>query len=149
MDKIEAFLFLFSDSFFSALILPPRQEMVVKLMTIFPNYNIYLVFFLALAGSVLGSLVNWWVGKYFLFLRKTEFLQNKSQEILKAEKQWNNYIVWLLLFPWLEVMANPLSVLSGFLRVSFGKFLLLILIGKCFYYYLLVFFGFDLELMWK
>lgn len=149
MDILESYLFLFCDSFFSALILPPRSEMVVKLLSTFSGYNIYLVFVLALSASVLGSLSNWWIGKYFLFLRSTNFFQTKQKELAEAEKKWRKFLVWILLFSWLDVIGSPLSVMAGFLKTDLKKFLLLILIGKILYYSLLIFYDLDLKTIYS
>jgi len=123
MTALESYIFLFCDSFFSALILPPRSEMVVKLMTSFAGYNYYLVFFIACSASILGSCINFLIGKYFLFLRKSDFFVKKESEIKNAEEKWNKYIIYLLLFSWISAVANPISLLCGFLRTNIYKFL--------------------------
>lgn len=144
MNIIESYSFLFFDSFFSALILTPHSEMVVRLMTIFPNYNIYLVFTIALMGSVCGSLANWQIGKYFLFLHKTDFFQRKAKEMMMAEQKWHKFLVYVLLFSWLGVVGNPFTTLAGFFRTKIKKFLLVVVAGKIFYYYFLVLCDVDL-----
>ena len=143
MDIFESYSFLFFDSFFSALILPPRSEMVVHLMSILSGYNLYLTFILATLGSCCGSLADWYIGKYFLFVRKTDFLKNKEKELLEAERKWNKFLVYILLLSWISVIGNPFAVLAGFLKTDLKKFLILVLIGKVLYYYTLVFHGFD------
>lgn len=143
MDILESYSFLFLDSFFSALILPPRSEMAVHLMRIISGYNLYLVSSIAILSSTLGSIVNWWIGKSFLFARKAQFFKNKSEEINESERKWNKFLVYILLFSWINVIGNPFAVLAGFLRTDFKKFTILILIGKITYYCILVFYGFD------
>jgi len=145
MNIIESYLFLFFDSFFSALILPPRSEMVAKAMVALRGYNSYLIFILALSASTLGSIINWWIGKYFTFLRHTEFFQKKQNEIANSEKKWHKYLVWILLFSWLDVIGAPFAVMAGFFKTKVKKFLLLILASKILYYYLLIFNDLDLK----
>ncbi|MBM5781803.1 MAG: DedA family protein [Pelagibacterales bacterium] len=145
MPAFESYFFLFCDSFFSALILPPRDEMAVKLLTIFGNHNNYFIFSLAFLGSVGGSLVNYLIGKYFLFLRKSDFFINKEKEIANAENKWNKYFIYLLLVSWISAIGNPFAVLCGFFRSNIYKFLSLVIISKFYYYFLLVFFDFDLK----
>lgn len=147
MDLFESHIFLFCDSFFSALILPPRSEMVVKAMVALRGYNSYLIFILACSASVLGSLTNWWIGKYFGFLRRTEFFLRKQKEVADAEKKWHKFLVWFLLFSWLDVIGSPFSVMAGFLKTSWKKFLFLVLAGKIFYYGLLIFYDLDLRMV--
>ncbi len=145
MSLFESYFFLFCDSFFSALILPPRSEMVVKAMNALHIYNIYVVFVLALSASMLGSMTNWWIGKYFTFLRNTDFFKTKVQEIAKAEVKWHKFLVWILLVSWLDVIGAPFSVMAGFFKTTWQRFLLLVFIGKISYYYLLIFCDLDLK----
>ncbi len=145
MNISEAYFLLFCDSFFSALILPPRSEMVAQAMVALHHYNTNLIFILGLSASLLGSLTNYWIGKYFLFLRRTEFFRKKEKEILAAEKKWQKFLVWILLFSWLDVIGNPFAVMAGFFKTDVKQFLLLVLAGKFFYYYLLVFCDLDLK----
>lgn len=144
MNLVESYLLLFSDSFFSAFILTPRSEMVVSLMSIFTGYNLYLIFILALAGSMLGSVTNWQIGKCFLFLHKTNFFQKKLDKIQEAEIKWQSFLVYILLFSWIGAIGGPFAVLAGFFRTKILKLFLLIFCGKFCYYYLLIFYNLDL-----
>ncbi len=145
MSFFESHFFLFVDSFFAALILPPRSEMVVKIMTSLHNFNLYLVFVLSYSASVLGSCANWWIGKYFNFLRHTDFFIKREKEIAKSQQKWNKFLVWILLFSWLGVIGAPFAVMAGFFQSSFKKFLLLVMLGKVYYYVLLIFYDYDLK----
>jgi membrane protein YqaA with SNARE-associated domain len=144
MDIFESYFFLFCDSFFASLILTPKSEMVVKLMTVFSGFNIYFVFFLALFGSVLGSFANFFIGRYFLFLHKTEFFKKHLKEITKAEEKWHKFLVYILILSPITAVGNPFTTLAGFFKTKITKFLLLVGISKFFYYYLLVFHNIDL-----
>lgn len=109
-------------------------------MSIFGNYNPHLIFIITLLASVLGSSVNWFIGKKLQFLKQTEGLKHKEKELKNAEEKWNKYVVWLLLFSPLKILGNPLSLLAGFLNTSFKKFFAIILFGKFIYYFWLVYF---------
>jgi membrane protein YqaA with SNARE-associated domain len=135
------YLFLFFDSFTSALILPIRSEAAVYAMFIFKKYNPHLIFVITLSASVCGSLVNWFLGKKLQFLKKTEALKNKNVEMKNAEEKWNKYVIWLLIFSPLKILGNPLSLLAGFLNTSFKKFFCLILMSKFIYYFWLIYFS--------
>ncbi|MBU6339540.1 MAG: hypothetical protein KGQ36_06205 [Rickettsiales bacterium] len=144
MDIVESYFFLFCDSFFASIILTPKDEMVVKLMTVFSGYNIYLVFAFSLLGSISGSCANFLIGRYFLFLHKTEFFKNHIKEITKAEEKWHKFLVYILLLSPLSAVGNPFTTLAGFFKTKITKFLLLVGMSKCLYYYLLVFQNIDL-----
>jgi membrane protein YqaA with SNARE-associated domain len=144
MSLIESYFFLFCDSFFSALILTLRSEMVVDLMIIFPSYDAMMVFGLSVLGSVTGSLANWQIGKFFLFLHQTEFFKAQKKEIEKAEEKWHQFLVYILLFSSMNIIGGPFAVLAGFFRTKFYQFVLLVLCGKAIYYADLVFFKVNL-----
>lgn len=140
MSSTESYLFLFFDSFFANFIFSFSSEMVVKLMLIFEGYNKNLVFALALFGSVCGSVANFFIGKYFKLLRKTEFLLRKQKEIKNAEEKWEKYLVWILFFSWFSFIGNAWALLAGFLNTGFKKFIILVFSGKLLFYFYLFYF---------
>jgi membrane protein YqaA with SNARE-associated domain len=144
MDPLEAYLFLFFDSFFANFILCLSNEMAAKLLITFGNYNRFLVLIVTLSGSLLGLSANWGIGRYLTILKNSNFLKNKSAEIANAEIKWNKFVVWALLFSFISAIANPLALIAGFLQTNFKKFLTLIFIGKFSYYLLLIFANFDM-----
>lgn len=141
MDLSANYLFLFFDSLTSALIPPIRSEVAVYAMLIFQKYNQHLIFIITLLASVLGSYINWWLGKKLQFLKRSPVFKNKAKEIKNAEEKWNKYIVFMLLFSALKILGNPLSLLAGFLNTKLKKFLLLVFIGKFCYYFWLIYFS--------
>ncbi len=144
MNPLEAYLFLFFDSFFANFILCFSNEMAAKLFITIGNYNHFLVFIVALTGSIFGLISNWGVGRGLVFLKNTDFFKNKSAELANATIKWNKFVIWLLLFSFISAIANPLSLIAGFLKTNFKKFLSLIFIGKFSYYLLLIFANFDM-----
>jgi len=138
-NNVENYLFLFFDSLISAVILPIRTEMAVHVMSISGLYNNYLIFIIASISSILGSIINWEIGQKLIFLQKTKILIKYKTQIKEAEIKWNKYVIWMLLFSSLKILGNPLSLLAGFLRSTFKKFLVIIVIGKVIYYFHLIF----------
>ena len=141
MDLSANYFLLFSDSLIAALILPVRSEAAIYAMVIFKQYNQHLIFFITLFASVLGSLINWWIGTKLQILKRTTALKNKATEIQNAEIKWDKYLVWLLLLSPLKILGNPLSLLAGFLNTNFKKFLTIIFLSKFIYYFWLIYFS--------
>lgn len=137
MDILESYLFLFFDSFFANFIFSFSSEMAIKLMLIFEGYNKNLVFILALFGSLCGSIINFFIGRFFKFLRKTEFFLKKERELKNAEEKWEKYLVWILIFSWFSFIGNAWTLLAGFMNTGFRKFIILVFSGKLFYYFYL------------
>lgn len=131
---MNSYLLLFFDSFESAFILTPQSESAIYAMVIFKEYNSYLIFIIASSASILGSIVNWWIGKKLIFLKQSRIFKHRTKEIEHAEKKWNQFVVWTLLFSFIKIIGNPFALLAGFLNTRFNKFLLLITVGKLVYY---------------
>jgi len=135
----ESYLFLFFDSLTSAMILPIKTEMAVHVMSISGLYNNYLIFIITSISSILGSVINWKIGKSLIFLQNTKILIKYKAQIAEAEIKWNKYVIWMLLFSALKILGNPLALLAGFLRSDLKKFLIIITLGKVTYYFHLIF----------
>ncbi len=135
------YLFLFFDSLTAALILPVRSEMAIHALVVFQGSNPHIIFITALFASIVGSSINWWIGKKLRFLKQSEALKHKAKEMKNAEEKWDKYLVWMLIFSPLKILGNPLSLLAGFLNTSFKKFLAIIFAGKFIYYFWLVYFN--------
>src|SRR5215470_17302496 len=76
----------------------------------------------ATAGNTLGSAINWVLGRW-----ATRWGGRRLDQAAAWFRRWG----WpSLLFAWLPVVGDPLTVAAGLLRVSFLPFLLLVAIGK-------------------
>jgi len=134
MDKLEAFLYLFSDSFMGSIILPPHIPLVFKTMLHFGGFNPLLMVMVATAGSAVGCLANWGLGRLLLHCGKQEFLSSASQEFNKAIVIFNRYGSWLLLFSFVPVFGIAVMLMTGLCRLSIMRFMLLVMISNCLYY---------------
>ncbi len=124
------YLTLFLSAFISATLLPGSSEVVLSAMILQGNINLLLIWSAATAGNVLGSCVNYWLGTQVLRFKDKKWFPVTEQGLEKAEKQFNRYGVYSLLFAWLPIVGDPLTVVGGIFKVRFRTFLLLITIGK-------------------
>ncbi len=126
---------LFSSAFLSATLLPGSSELVLAaLVWQQPRWSIAW-WAVATFGNVLGSMTSWWLGA--LCSRRKQ-APKALQSGLRALAWLTRYGYWSLLLAWVPVVGDPLCVLSGWLRWSFWRCLLLILIGKAARYALIV-----------
>lgn len=92
---------------------------------------------MATSGNVLGSVANFYAGIYAArFAGRRWFLSERQLE--QASGWFVRRGSWLLLFAWLPIVGDPLTVVAGMLRVPFVKFLVLVTIGKAARYGVLV-----------
>ena len=131
------YLSLFSISFLAATILPLSSELMLTGLIATSNYDSLLLLIVASFGNVLGSVVNWILGFYSRNLTTKKWFPFKDRQIESSSKWFNKFGKWSLLFTWVPIIGDPLTLAAGLLRVKFIEFLILVLIGKVSRYFLI------------
>jgi len=124
------YLSLFVISFLAATILPLSSELTLAGLIATSNYDNLLLLIVASFGNILGSVVNWILGFYSRNLSKKNWFLFKDEQIKKSSKWFNKFGKWSLLFAWVPIVGDPLTLAAGLLRVKFIEFLILVIIGK-------------------
>jgi membrane protein YqaA with SNARE-associated domain len=124
------YLSLFSISFLAATILPLSSELMLAGLIATSNYDSLLLLIVASFGNVLGSVVNWILGFYSRNLTTKKWFPFKDRQIESSSKWFNKFGKWSLLFTWVPIIGDPLTLAAGLLRVKFIEFLILVSIGK-------------------
>ena len=130
---------LFIISFLAATILPLSSELVLSTMLLTDSFDKYLLLFVASFGNILGSSVNWYLGKKILIFKDKKWFPANERQIAKGEIYFKKYGIWSLLLAWVPIIGDPLTIVAGILRVKFFTFLLLISISKISRYIFLIF----------
>ena len=133
------YLSLFFISFLAATILPFSSELTLAGLITTSNYDNVLLLSVASFGNVLGSVVNWVLGFYSRNLTIKKWFPFKETQIERSSKWFNKFGKWSLLFAWVPILGDPLTLVAGLLRVRFLDFIILVAIGKV-SRYLLVFY---------
>ena len=124
------YLSLFGISFLAATILPFSSELSLAGLISTSNFNNSLLLIAASLGNILGSVVNWLIGFYSRnFISKKWFPINEMQ-ITRSSKWFEKFGKWSLLFAWVPILGDPLTLVAGLLRVRFLDFIILVAIGK-------------------
>ncbi len=124
------YLSLFVISFLAATILPFSSELTLVGLIVTSNYDNLLLLIVASFGNVLGSVVNWALGFYSRNLSSKKWFPFKETQIEKSSKWFRKFGKWSLLFAWVPVLGDPLTLIAGLLRVKFLDFIILVAIGK-------------------
>ena len=124
------YLSLFAVSFLSATILPFSSELTLAGFIATSDYDNILLLILASFGNVLGSVVNWALGSYSRNLTTKKWFPFKETQIERSSKWFRKFGKWSLLFAWVPVVGDPLTLVAGILRVKFIDFIILVAIGK-------------------
>jgi membrane protein YqaA with SNARE-associated domain len=124
------YLSLFIISFLAATILPFSSELTLAGLMATSSYDNLLLLAVASLGNILGSVVNWILGFYSRNLSTKKWFPFKDKQIEKSSKWFNKFGRWSLLFAWVPIIGDPLTLAAGLLRVKFIEFLILVTIGK-------------------
>ena len=130
---------LFIISFLAATILPLSSELVLSTMLLTDSFDKYLLLVVASFGNILGSSVNWYLGKKILIFKEKKWFPANERQIAKGEIYFKKYGIWSLLLAWVPIIGDPLTIVAGILRVKFFTFILLVSISKISRYIFLIF----------
>ena len=138
MDPLTAYSGLFAASFLAATIFPFQSELILMGLIASENFIWWALLLVATVGNTLGSGVNWGLGRFFLRFRHHRWFPVKDDAYAKVERWFARYGVWSLVFAWLPVVGDALTVMAGALRVNVALFLVLVGLGKFARYAVLV-----------
>ena len=134
------YLSLFAISFLAATILPFSSELTLAGLMATSNYDNSLLLIVASFGNILGSVVNWALGFYSRNLTYKKWFPFNETQIERSSKWFRKFGKWSLLFAWVPIVGDPLTLVAGLLRVRFLDFIILVLIGKVSRYFLIYYF---------
>jgi membrane protein YqaA with SNARE-associated domain len=129
---------LFLVAMLAATVLPGSSEAaLLALITREPHQAITLTA-TATVGNSLGAIINWGVGRWLLFYADRRWFPASPKQLQKASEVFRRYGTWSLLFSWVPIVGDPLTVVAGVLKVPFVPFAILTAIGKLARYLLLI-----------
>jgi membrane protein YqaA with SNARE-associated domain len=130
MPEFASYAALFASALLSATLLPFSSEAVLLgLLATEAGHPAALVA-VATAGNVLGSLVNWAIGRFLSRFRDRRWFPTDAASYDRAVTWFRRYGVWTLLFAWVPFVGDPLTLVAGALRVDIRWFVPLVTIGK-------------------
>lgn len=125
-----AYLTLLFTAFISATLLPSSSEIVLTAMITKGEYILWLLWLSATVGNVLGSCVNYWLGTQVMRFKDRKWFPVSQRGIEQAQTRFQKYGVYSLLFAWLPLIGDPLTVVGGIFKVRWWTFLWLVTLGK-------------------
>ncbi len=135
-----SYLLLFGSAFLAATIFPFYSELFLFAM-LRDGGNPYALVLIATLGNTLGAVVNWLLGLYLLRFRERRWFYFNQRQIENAQQWFQRYGFWTLLFAWLPIVGDALTLIAGVMRVRLWLFLLLVGSGKALRYISVVFFA--------
>jgi membrane protein YqaA with SNARE-associated domain len=130
MIELSVYAGLFFIALLSASILPLQSEAVLVGLLLSNSHPAWLLLTVASIGNVLGSLLNWYLGKYLQHFQQRRWFPVKPDKLEKASHWYQKYGKWSLLLSWMPIVGDPLTVVAGVLREPILPFLGLVSIAK-------------------
>lgn len=130
MNDPAALGLLFLTALIAATVLPMQSEAVLVGLLLAGQQPPWLLVLVATVGNVLGSVVNWWLGRGIERFRDRRWFPAGPDAMTRAERWYRRHGRWSLLLSWVPVIGDPLTVVAGVLREPFPTFLLLVTVAK-------------------
>lgn len=129
MTAFATYAGLFLAALAAATILPMQSEAVLVglLLADYPPWRLVAV---ASVGNVLGSVINWCLGRMIERFRDRPWFPANKTALERAQRWYRRYGKWSLLLSWMPIIGDPLTVVAGVMRESLPIFLLLVTIAK-------------------
>ena len=130
ITALATYLGLFLAAFLAATIVPAQSEAVLVGLVLAGDKPVILLLLVATAGNVLGSVVNWLLGRFIEHFRHRRWFPVPQDKLARAEAWYRRFGIWSLLLSWVPIIGDPLTVVAGILRTPFLTFLALVTLAK-------------------
>ena len=130
MIDLAVYAGLFLAAFVAATILPMQSEAALAGLLLADLHPTWALIAVASIGNVLGSVVNWLLGRGIERFRDRRWFPVSAVALDRARGWYRRYGKWSLLMSWAPIIGDPLTVVAGVLREPFPIFLLLVTIAK-------------------
>ena len=130
MSSIEVYIILFTSSFASSTILPGHSEITLIALITQKKYEVFYLVVFASLGNILGSVLNWYLGLYFLKFKNKKWFPFNENQIKKVSKSFLEYGKWSLLLSWVPFIGDALTLVAGMFRVPLHQFIIIVSVAK-------------------
>ena len=130
MFEFTSYLGLFIAAFGAASLLPMQSEAVLVGMLLSDQYSAATLLAIATLGNVLGSVLNWVLGRSVERLRHKRWFPVSDAKLSKAQRFYLRYGRWSLLLSWVPIIGDPLTMIASVMREPLWSFLLIVTLAK-------------------
>lgn len=125
-----SYLGLFGLAFSAATLLPGGSELALLGLARTGAHDPLLLLVIASLGNVLGSCVNYWLGRGALHFQDRRWFPVSKQHMANAQTWFDKWGHACVLLAWVPVIGDPITLVAGVLRMPLGLFLLLVTLSK-------------------
>ncbi len=121
---------LFVTAFLAATILPFSSEAALAGAIAAQPLSWLALLMVASAGNVLGSVLNWWMGRAVANSSAPAWARIDPARLRRAEDWYRRWGRWSLLLSWAPIIGDPLTIAAGLMREPLRVFLPLVAAAK-------------------
>ncbi len=125
-----AYLGLLAISFLAATFLPAQSEVALLTLAASEKYSVAALLFVASLGNILGSTVNWALGRYAMRFKSKQWFPIAPDQLEKLQAIYKRFGRWTLLASWVPFIGDPLTAVAGVLKEPLWSFLIIVAIAK-------------------
>ena len=107
-----------------------QSEAVLVGMLLSDRYVVSTLLAVATFGNVVGSVLNWALGRSVERFRHKRWFPVSENKLEKAQQSYLRFGRWSLLLSWVPIIGDPLTVVAGVMREPLWSFLLIVALAK-------------------
>jgi len=130
MTSLAVYGGLFLAAFAAGSALPVPSEAAFAGVVLTTTDPLWIAVAVATVGNVLGSLVNWLIGRGVETLKHKRWFPASERQLDKAKVWYHRYGRWSLLLSFVPVVGDPLTIVAGIMREPLWSFIPLVTIAK-------------------
>ncbi|MFV0294587.1 MAG: YqaA family protein [Hyphomicrobiaceae bacterium] len=125
-----ALIGLFTAALVAATLLPAQSEAVLVTLVLSGSHPVWLLWLVATVGNVLGSVINWALGRTFSHSAGRRWFPASPARLEQATRWYSRWGRWSLLASWVPIIGDPLTVVAGILREPLWRFVVMVALAK-------------------
>ncbi|OCP35750.1 YqaA family protein [Ensifer sp. LC163] len=129
MSELAIYAGLFLVALAAATILPMQSEAALAGLLL-SGFSPWLLITVASLGNVLGSVLNWLIGRGIERFRNKRWFPASDAGLERAREWYHRYGKWSLLLSWVPIVGDPLTVVAGVMKEPLTHFVVLVAIAK-------------------
>ncbi len=130
MTDLWVYCGLFIVALAAATLLPLQSEALLIGLLLADQQPFWLLITVASLGNIVGSAINWQLGRSIERLRDRRWFPIKAAALHRAEHWYHHHGRWSLLLSWVPIIGDPLTMIAGVLREPFVSFVLIVTMAK-------------------
>ncbi|UVC12057.1 DedA family protein [Rhizobium sp. TH2] len=130
MADAAAYFGLFLAALAAGSILPVPSEAALVAIILTSDHPVWIAVAVATVGNVIGSMINWTLGRGIERLRGTRWFPASEASIERAGRWYHKYGRWSLLLSFVPIIGDPLTIVAGVMKESPWFFFIVVTIAK-------------------